>query len=218
MSRSEACGARGIWGTASALGPSRRSLAFLLFEACLPCWLDPSTGNVGRQGEHPLFTRMPRQTMLFSFQSPLLPSTLTPRKQFLYLASWHIRHTENYVVRESICFLSSVAFFVPFPPLFECIFSVVTVLCFVPMHAYLSCQCKHQWQSLYSFLYFSFSILLVFRTPVSEAWAFMTIFLSFHLTFFYVDFALFSISIFWAFLFTFSLLVFCLDTSVLKCF
>lgn len=56
--------------------------------------------------------------------------------------------------------------FVPSLPLFESIFSAVTILYFVPMHTYLSCHCKHQWQSLYSFICFSFTILFVFHTSV----------------------------------------------------
>lgn len=46
----------------------------------------------------------------------------------------------------------------------------------------------------------------------------ITIFLSFHLIFFYVDFALSSPSVFYAFLFPFSLLVYWLSTPILRFF
>lgn len=112
--------------------------------------------------------------------------------------------------------------FVPSLPLFESIFSAVTIPYFVPMHTYLSCHCKHQWQSLYSFICFSFTILFVFHTSVCLKAGGVRLPFFFHSTsfffFFYVDTALFSISIFCASLFGFSLLVYCLGVYILRFF
>lgn len=100
---------------------------------------------------------------------------------------------KNYIVNKSICFWGSISFFVPSPPLFESIFSAVTILYFVPMCTYLSCHCKHQWQSLYSFMYFTFTILFIFHTSVClKAWGFNYHFSFIPPHFFYVDFVLYQ--------------------------
>lgn len=67
-------------------------------------------------------------------------------------------------------------------------------------------------------MYFSFTILFTFHTSVClKAWGFNYRF-SFHLIFFYADFALFSLSVFYAVLFPFSLLVYWLGTPILRFF
>lgn len=93
-------------------------------------------------------------------------------------------HLMMHQTRWKITFqMNPFAFRVPCPLLFESMFfSAMTILYFVLKHTYLSCHCIHQWQGLYSFMYFSSTILFVFHTSVClKAWGgSITIFLSFH--------------------------------------
>lgn len=126
----------------------------------------------GGKGKRLIFTRLQCQTVLFSLWSPP-PISPPPGNPYPCLPNDTSNTVKNDVVMNP--FVSWVPFpvFIPSLPLFECIFSAMTILYFVPMHTYLSCHCKHQWQSPYSFMYFSFTILFTFHTSLClKAWGF----------------------------------------------
>lgn len=135
-------------------------------------WLFHEPDSSDGQWKWLLFPRLRCQTVLSSFQSSA-PTTSLPGKPSPFLPNDTSNTVKNGIVMNPFVFGFHFLSFVPSPPLFECIFSAMMILYFVPVHTYLSCHCKHQWQSPYSFMYFSFTILFTFHTSLClRAWGF----------------------------------------------
>lgn len=102
-----------------------------------------------------------------TFHHPSPMETISTLHLMTHQTSWKITFPTN----PHVFFVFHLLLLVPCPLLFESTFSAVAILYFVLKHTFLSCHCIHQWQGLYSFMYFASNILFVFHTSVClKAW------------------------------------------------